>query len=247
MSNWLIKFAIFFILIILGLYVINFYIILDFKLSPLPEVWGQLGDYLGGTLNPILSFISIVLLIKSLNIQNESNISLKNEIDNSRKTEKLKSFENLFFNLIEIQRKEFEKLNGGTILFGDAGISEASSFINKVENEVDRVLNIGGGVQGVRRVIDLMDDDDRIYDIFRGFFLSVKLVSDRLSEKNGFSSDDRNLYYSTLINFTSFPQLRLMMLVIQFMDYPSVDFFKKNKEFEKVINELGMNYNLFDC
>ena len=36
---------------------------LNFHLSKNPEVWGQFGDFVGGVLNPILSFITVVILI----------------------------------------------------------------------------------------------------------------------------------------------------------------------------------------
>jgi hypothetical protein len=32
-------------------------------------VWGQLGDYIGGVLNPMLSFLTLFLLIKTLQLQ----------------------------------------------------------------------------------------------------------------------------------------------------------------------------------
>lgn len=38
-------------------YAINFYLILGYAVSSDTAVWGQLGDYIGGLLNPTLSFI----------------------------------------------------------------------------------------------------------------------------------------------------------------------------------------------
>ena len=83
-------------------YVYQFYIVLDFPLSKDQAVWGQLGDCIGGLLNPLFGFISIILLIKSLSLQNESNRKLIEQIENTKRTESLKSFESLFFNLIDV-------------------------------------------------------------------------------------------------------------------------------------------------
>ena len=55
------------------------------KLSSDPAVWGQFGDFIGGTANPILSFITLVLLAFTLGVQNRQlNISSR-ELELSRK------------------------------------------------------------------------------------------------------------------------------------------------------------------
>lgn len=47
-------------------------------ISNLPENWGTFGDYLGGTLNPILGFISFMALLYTIKLQRDS-INLQNE------------------------------------------------------------------------------------------------------------------------------------------------------------------------
>ncbi len=55
------------------------------KLSSDPAAWGQFGDFIGGTANPILSFITLVLLAFTLGVQNRQlNISSR-ELELSRK------------------------------------------------------------------------------------------------------------------------------------------------------------------
>lgn len=44
-----------------------------------PETLGQLGDYFGGVLNPTLSFISIILLIKTIKRMDEGNSLLRKQ------------------------------------------------------------------------------------------------------------------------------------------------------------------------
>ena len=65
-------------IIVWGAYYHNFGISGD--VSQKTDVWGQFGDYVGGVLNPILSFISIYLLISSLSLQRQANTSLVDEI-----------------------------------------------------------------------------------------------------------------------------------------------------------------------
>lgn len=55
--------------------------------------WGTFGDYVGGVLNPILSFISIVMLINSINLQREANNSLIEDSKRQSKLEDKRSFE----------------------------------------------------------------------------------------------------------------------------------------------------------
>ncbi|MCY1459504.1 hypothetical protein D3C76_1648140 [compost metagenome] len=73
----------------------------------------------------------------------------------------------------------------------------------------------------------------------------VKMISEKLSDSNGFSLDDRASHYLTLINFTDFALLRLVMMSAQFMQFSSTDYLKSNKEFNVVLSETGLNYNLY--
>ncbi|NYY80701.1 hypothetical protein DMH27_20040 [Raoultella planticola] len=82
-------------LIVWGAYYLNFGISGD--VSQKTDVWGQFGDYVGGVLNPILSFISIYLLINSLSLQRQANTSLVDEIKRQEKLEDFKKFEFRFF------------------------------------------------------------------------------------------------------------------------------------------------------
>ncbi|WKE64341.1 hypothetical protein PVT67_11685 [Gallaecimonas kandeliae] len=54
-------------LLLLGAYLLKFH----GALSPKHEDFGTFGDYLGGVLNPILSFVAIVLLVNQLRMQAE--------------------------------------------------------------------------------------------------------------------------------------------------------------------------------
>lgn len=74
------------------------------------DVWGQFGDFMGGVLNPILSFISICLLIRSVTLQVQSNSTLKQEIKRQELLEDYKKFEVRFFCLIESQDSNYNKL-----------------------------------------------------------------------------------------------------------------------------------------
>lgn len=69
--------------------------------------WGTFGDFVGGVLNPILTFITIVMLINSLKLQREANQQLIEDGKKQDKQEVLKRFEGSFYNLISSEREEF--------------------------------------------------------------------------------------------------------------------------------------------
>lgn len=227
-------------------YFIKFYISLGYGLSNDPSDWAQLGDYAGGMLNPLLSFVSIILLIKSLTLQNEANVSLRNELKNSEKTEKLRSFETLFFNMIESQKRLFESFNIEIqLLEGDfINLSNVEAVI-EIENGIENIRSAEGGDEKVREYLESIDTQDKIFGLARAFYIMVMIVNDKLSDSNGFSVEDRKSHFQTLLNFTDFSQLRLILICVQFMDYQSSKYISSSIEFKKVVEELGMGYELY--
>lgn len=227
-------------------YFINFYVSLGYDLSNDPAVWAQLGDYAGGMLNPLLSFVSIVLLLKSLTLQNEANISLRNELKNSEKTEKLRSFEALFFNMIDSQKKLFESFR----IQMQTAEGESSNFSNvdavmAIESEIENIRNTEGNDKAVREYLESIDSQDKIFGLARAFYIMVMVVTDKLSDSNGFSVEDRKAHFQALVNFTDFSQLRLILICVQFMDYQSSKYIGSSIEFKAILESLGIGYELY--
>lgn len=93
---------VFFLLLIVG-YRLNF----DGGFSDSRAVWGQFGDFLGGTLNPILGFVTVIILVSTLKIQREelkearkaikdNNFLIKSQLEVVSK----QALENTFFRLL---------------------------------------------------------------------------------------------------------------------------------------------------
>ncbi|MCR3946354.1 hypothetical protein NUK32_05245 [Aeromonas caviae] len=59
------------------------------NISSNPEQWGQIGDYFGGLLNPIISFTTLIFLIKAYYSQRQeledTKIALKDTVEYNRK------------------------------------------------------------------------------------------------------------------------------------------------------------------
>jgi len=233
------------ILVVFASYFINFYVILGYEVSSDSALWAQLGDYAGGMLNPLLSFISIVLLIKSLTLQNEANISLRQELKGSEKTEKLRSFEALYFNMIDSQKKLFESFK---IDFDDREASVQLANIKaviEIEDEIGRIRDKTSDDSKVQEYLNKIDSYDQIFGLSRAFYIMVIMVHEKLSDSEGFTSKDRKSHFQTLINFTDFAQIRLIMICVQFMKYESTAYLKNSSEFKETIESLGLSYELY--
>lgn len=231
------------ILIVVISYVKNFFGDLSYGLSSDTAVWGQFGDYIGGVLNPLLSFISVVLLIKSLNLQNQANCDLREELRRNERDEKIKSFGVLFFNMIDSQKS----------LLNNLKIKNSANYLSGVG--VDSIIFIENGIEDLRsqeaddaRIVEYINDIDvydGIYSILRAFYISVKMISDKLSDESGFSVCDRRDYFLTLINFTDFAQLRLIIIAIQFIDCPASRYLRENEEFIDFLSDVDLKLDLY--
>ncbi|WP_426167436.1 hypothetical protein [Pseudoduganella sp. R-34] len=225
-------------------YVIKFRLILGYGFADDSAIWGQFGDYMGGSLNPILSFISIVLLIKSLNLQNQANVDLREELKDSKQTEKLRSFSTLFFNMIASQKSLLDSfiVNAPP---GNGMLRPGPNTIIYIEDELENLRGNGADDKAIVNFLNQIDGDERIYGILRGFYITVKIVTEKLSDSNGFTIEDRKDHLMTLINFTDFAQLRLIVIAIQFFDAPASSYLRDNIELNAVLQEVGLGLDLY--
>ena len=76
-SNWLIVFAFFAITVPVIFYIYKFG---SLHLSNSKEQWAQFGDFLGGTINPVLTFLTVVLLLRTIKIQSEELKATREEL-----------------------------------------------------------------------------------------------------------------------------------------------------------------------
>ncbi len=226
--------------VVVAVFVFQFYFRLGYEISEQPSDWVDFSDFFNGIISPLLSFVSLVLLIQSLKLQNQANTELRAEVQLNHKNEQLRSFETYFFGLIEAQRASFanfeleftEGENSSKPLKGVCAIRELEDRI-----EAMREQNAQDG--DIEEMLEKLDQDERIYNTIRIFYNIVKMISERLSDGEQFDETTRKNQYQTLISFTEFSQLRLVMICMQFMDYPSANYLKNNQEFMAVLTALG--------
>lgn len=250
MNNY-IKVSLFFILIVFGAYFLYFRLYLGFSLSKDVAVWAQFGDYIGGILNPILTFVSLFLIIKSLNLQRlsnndlsesltlqrEANNHLINEMENNRKTEKLRRFESYFFNMLDSQNNSFCDFSIESKASGTFKHFEAVNFILDSIGEFNKSSN----KSKIKSFIENVDCYDKGYGLLRSFYLMINMIITQLSDENGFSIEERFFHFKTLIHFTDFNLLLFLSEYIKYMEYPQCKEIIDNVEFNEAMDQLGFS------
>lgn len=228
-----------------GAYVCYFYAKLGYGVSSGTETWGQFGDYFGGILNPLLSFIALLCLIQSLNLQNQANRDLQAEVINTRQHEKFRSFNLLFFNVIESQKSQVGNITiRSSANDGSPQISGIDAIL-QLEEQIETMRDNGALDEDIGHYLDAVDCKDCIFGTLRAFYLAAKLVTDRLSGAEGFLLIDRTSHFQTLINFTDFSQLRLILMAAQFIKCPYSAFLTTHNELKDVLNEVGLKFDLY--
>ena len=97
----------------LGLYLFNFG---KYGFSPEQGDWGAFGDFIGGTLNPIFAFLSLIAILMTIRIQSKELKTSTEELKLTRgevkrsadaqkehsESIKLQNFENTFFKMLDL-------------------------------------------------------------------------------------------------------------------------------------------------
>ncbi|WP_317467893.1 hypothetical protein [Cronobacter sakazakii] len=242
LAGWI---ALVLIVLVFGLYYnefgINQTILTDEK-----DVWGQFGDYFGGVLNPILSFISICLLIQSIRVQSVANRSIFLENKRQQDLDNKKSFEFRFYNLIEAQKSSLANFSVKVPALAGAdkqfGQGDAAQAVNKIEEIIRAVKFRTMSSEDVTRALEELDErsGDSIYSFARRFYLLIRLIDVEVVTDNGFASNDRYTYTEILINLSDFSAVRLLCICLAHLNWPSVKYMNEFKELQDVINDTGL-------
>ncbi|WCE28797.1 hypothetical protein [Vibrio sp. SCSIO 43137] len=225
--------AAFCIFLVIGIYALQFH---TYDFSDDVDHWNQFGGYVGGVLGPLLSFISLVMLIKSLNLQNESNATLREESRLNIKNEKLRSFETHFFNLLGSQRESFEYFR---LTFDNQSYSGVEA-VRKLEEKVVELRNVNATDDEIKSMICEADSEEKLFNTQRVFYIITKTIVQKLSDENGFTVEERKSQMETMINFTEFSMLRLVLISMQFMNYKSSRLMRDTEELVAVLSDLKL-------
>ncbi|MCJ8349010.1 hypothetical protein [Moritella sp.] len=220
--------------IALGMYGLNFH---TYQISDDVNDWGQFGGYVGGILTPILTFLSYIMLVKSLSLQNETNAALREESNLNVKNEKIRSFEVHFFNLIDAQRDTFEHFK---LEFDKDKFVSSVSAVRELEDRIEYMRDNNSNDIALTEFIKQVDSHEKIYNTQRVFYVITRMISLKLSDENGFTREDRMVQLTTLVNFTELSILRIVLISMQFLSYKSSKLLRDNDEMLDVLKDLKL-------
>lgn len=180
------------ILLILGSYVGWFFFHLERNVSSSGEQWGQFGDFVGGILNPLLSFMTICILIKT-------SLAQEKQTEILDKREKNKRFDDRFYAMVTQLKQSFDNLsfNFGTNFKWD-GVKLIKLMEDTLFNGKDMTH------------LQTPQYRNAIFPVVRQFYLLLKMIKDEFNKGN---IDEQELsdYYVWLINCTDYNLLRFVI------------------------------------
>jgi hypothetical protein len=194
-------FGVTFIVLVLAFYI---YPRGGYSIGTNPAFWGAFGDYVGGILNPIFGFITLLGLVitvglqkQILDVQKQELAETKNELAKSaialeiqNKTMLTQSFENIFFQMLSKQTNLLDKL----YFSGHAGLPSSSG--------IDAAINLAHAMTAsMRKTPDHINAYEYLYKrdnvtlgpYFRNLFHTLKLIDESLV-----LSEEEKLKYSSL-------------------------------------------------
>ncbi|PPX83816.1 hypothetical protein C3D70_13035 [Cronobacter sakazakii] len=215
-------------------YYLNFGIGAGF--SEKTEVWGQFGDYVGGVVNPILSFVTIYLLINSIGLQRDSNDNLTREIKRQEQLEEYKKFELRFFRLIESQEESFsrfkicvsQKQDDDDGAEDDTQILSGGAAVTFIENCLVTLKEAKIDSERVFKWLDELDEDGSYFSILRRFYLILKLI-----DANTLAKSERDEMYETLVNLTDIKVISMIAILSMHYDWYVVRYIRATKILDK--------------
>lgn len=194
---------------IIAAYALNFS---DSHISKDSANWGTLGDYFGGLLNPILSFLSLIYLIKTIRLQQTANECLIRDSEHQKTLAIKADFDSKFHNLMNAQRQllsDFEiktqiKHNHPKLKKHPEKLKslEAITYIENLALEwVDRNNN-----KELRTKIEEIDPTDSIYSLTRRFSLIICTIEEHPYEQ------EKKSYYDMAVKLTEYKLLCLICI-----------------------------------
>lgn len=152
------------------------------------ESLGQMGDFFGGTLNPILAFLSFCLLLITIKLQSKE---LKNSTEELAKSSKalteqskslqLQNFENTFFNLlnlynvIKIDLSKIKKIE--SLEYKDSKNKSFTFNINKYKNQLEKMDN---GIEKISKTLFFFQKE---FNTYPEEYFNIETIPKEIKEK----------------------------------------------------------------
>jgi hypothetical protein len=136
---------------------------LEIKNKSSAQYWGQIGDFFGGVLNPLLSFLALIAVSLSLRSQTAELKAAREEAAASQQIQNVQtkvyerqSFESVFFGLLQLHSNNLESMRrnkdgaSGRSFFSQA----AYSFYPNLTGEANEAQDLASDVAAVRKAAE---------------------------------------------------------------------------------------------
>ena len=177
-------------LIVLGLYISYFK---NLSVTNDSATWGTFGDYLGGTLNPIISFLALIGLLYTIHQQAQEMQATREELKQAAEQQRqqveqqnrqseifnLQQFESTFFSLLEQHNKVVERIEVESIY------EELHNIYNKKIDQIttrkpSEELSNSHAIKSINQHYELKSYFNLLFQILK--FISISLSKN--SESN---------------------------------------------------------------
>lgn len=246
-------------LIVLGLYIAYFK---NLSVTNDSATWGTFGDYLGGTLNPIISFLALIGLLYTIHQQAQEMQATREELKQAAEQQhrqadifNLQQFESTFFSLLEQHNKVVERIEVESIY------KELHNIYNKKIDQIttrkpSEELSNSHAIKSINQHYELKSYFNLLFQILK--FISISLSKN--SESNNsedlkitikdFDSDNKRseeklsheyinpqerMYSDILRSFI--PNIILKLLALNCL---TIDKFSQDYELETFCNFQGL-------
>lgn len=98
------------------------------------DVWGQLGDFIGGILGTFIAYIGIRLLVETLNAQRDANETALKTYEDNKKVFILQQFDGNFNTLLKLYEETIESYSADT---SKRGREEMHNFAEKLQKDIN--------------------------------------------------------------------------------------------------------------
>lgn len=240
-----IVFAIVMMTIVISAYIINFY---NQSISKDSGDWGTFGDFIGGTLNPTLAFLSFLALLQTIRIQSKE---LKNSTEELAKSSealaeqskslKIQNFDNIFFNMLTLHN---EIVNNTSLLMfkelfekKDSTIIERGEIVSEENKKYFYTIN----------ELKVNIEEDREYygrkSFYRLFEIVNQFIKDNIQNNNNNPTGLYNAFhleYSEILNH----YFRNLYHILKIVDEQDIFDLDKKKDYTNILRAQISNYEL---
>lgn len=173
--------------------------------SSKPEDWGVFGDYMGGTLNPLLAFFSFMLLLLNLKLQREQLDNAEEQLKLNRE-ELAETRKIMDSQLITQKSQQFDSLY---VLM----INQLDAFFMRINGEnVPNYINEFNGLKRLQGILKANQNFCR----YKNYLLSVLEKVD----SSGLSDEQKKIYVELLVS--SIPENYLILLYLSLFDVDEI-------------------------